>query len=568
MELAVTIKIETIQKVKGWFSFLSPEQWLLVISVIISVLVTTWSAIHGYTVAYGDSESHLNIAKRVIDSLTPGFAQLGGIWLPMPHLLMVPFVYFDFLWRTGLAGSIVSGIAFIISTRYIYKLTYLVTQNKTAAFIAGIVLVSNPNLLYMQSTPMTETLLIMFFLLSSFYFVKFLKEDKNILWLLLAGIFGFCATMSRYDGWFLVAAEAGLLFLYYLPIKFSLPSRGESLKKYIKRVFQRYRWLLMEGKLIMFCTIAFFGILLWFIWGYLILGDPLYFSSSEYSARAQQLEWHRKGELPAYHNPALAFLYYFVTAMSNVGVFIYAAAIVGLVSFLNIREDKKNWLIAIVLLVPFIFNVTTLFLGQSVIFIKHLTPYTFDWTLFNVRYGIMMVPPAAFFIGWLFSKSTINGKLLLGGLMFAQLGLYYVGYSKVITFEDGVRGLSSAVAKIPDVQGWINTNYDSGLVLVDDYARTMSIIRTNIPMNRIIYVGNRGYWDDSFIAPEKYATWIIMQKNDALWTKLYENPAMQGRVYKYFNKVYTSPEVLVFKRTEKPIEPADEIPTTVPKEYR
>jgi hypothetical protein len=151
--------------------------WVIgAISALVALFSTFWSYSHNYIIAYGDAESHLNIAKRVIDSLTPGFAQLGGIWLPLPHLLLVPFVYFNFLWRSGLAGSIVSGVAFIISAVYIYKLAYLLTKNKGASFFAALVFILNPNILYLQSTPMTELSLIVFFILSSYQFIKFLQE--------------------------------------------------------------------------------------------------------------------------------------------------------------------------------------------------------------------------------------------------------------------------------------------------------------------------------------------------------------------------------------------------------
>ncbi len=36
-----------------------------------------------------DSYSHMLIARRVFDNLTPGITQLGGIWLPLPHILII-----------------------------------------------------------------------------------------------------------------------------------------------------------------------------------------------------------------------------------------------------------------------------------------------------------------------------------------------------------------------------------------------------------------------------------------------------------------------------------------------
>ena len=127
-----------------------------------------------------------------------------------------------------------------------------------------------------------------------------------------------------------------------------------------------------------------------------------------------------------------------------------------------------------------------------------------------------------------------------------QFGLYFVGYSKIISLADGTEGLSKA--KIPDAETWISKNYDTGLVLIDDYARTLSIIRSGIPMQNIIYIGNKPYWEVSLVAPERYASWIIMQKDDDVWKAIYDKPDVQGRLFKYFKKVYTSPQILIFRK--------------------
>ena len=43
-----------------------------------------------------------------------------------------------------------------------------------------------------------------------------------------------------------------------------------------------------------------------------------------------------------------------------------------------------------------------------------------------------------------------------------------------------------------------------------------------------------------------------MQKNDEIWNALYADPSMQGQLYKYFSKAYTSPNILIFKRNNVP----------------
>lgn len=521
----ISIKRDSLTKIEDWFERISMTRVLIILAYFLSILSTIYSYSRDIILSYGDSESHINIAKRVVDSLTPGMAQLGGVWLPLPHLLMVPLVKIDFLWRSGLAGSIVSGALFVIGAVFIYKLTYLLTNHKLASFISFLIYVLNPNILYLQSTPLTELPLITFIILSGYYFVSFLKKE-NITALMLAALFGFCATLSRYDGWFLVLTEAGILGLKY--------------------IFQKASWRKMEGYILLFATPAFLGILMWFAWDWLILGDPLYFTSSPYSAKSQQQNWSARGQLPASHNLPLSFVYYFADSMSNVGVIIFALFILGMVVFINSNYKRFIALTVLLLMSPFIFNIITLYMGQSVIFIPHITPVGFDWRLFNARYGSLMVPTAAFFVGYLFYKLRTPGRLVILFLMILQLGLYGIGYSQVISFQDGQMGLSSA--KRPDAERWLKQNYDGGLVLIDDFSRATSVVRSGIPMQNIIYIGNKPYWEESLKEPEKHARWIIAQKDDAIWKGIIDQPELSARLYGHFNKAYTSPDILIFKK--------------------
>jgi hypothetical protein len=503
------------------------KKMVILSAIILSVISTAYFFATDQIILYGDAESHLDIAKRVTNSLTPGLGQLGGIWLPLPHLLMLPFVSFNALWQSGLAGSIVSGISYVVGSLYIYKILMFLTKNKIAAVAAYLAFALNPNILYMQATPMTEMLLVSLFLISIYYFLRFLRNRWEILSLIAAAFYGFLASLTRYEGWFLVLIEAIIIIIIHI--------HNEKLYKK------------MEGKLVLFSSLAFFGIALWLLWGYLILGDPMYFTNSPFSAKSQQNSWLLRNELPAYKNIFVSFIYYFITSMSNVGVIIFALAIYSMFCFILEKEKRKEKLLFIMLLlVPFFFYTLTLYMGQSVIFIPHLTPVSFEWRLFNVRYGLMMIPACAIFFGWLFSKSSRKNQILLLFLFLFQFCLYAVGYSKAITIEDGRVGLSHA--KRPDAETWMVKNYDSGLVLLDDYARTMSIIRSGIPMENTIYIGNRNYWTDSLRVPEKYADWIVMQRNDAIWRSIYNNNEQRGRLYKFFNKAYTSKEILIFKK--------------------
>ena len=68
---------------------------------------------HNGLLLYGDAVAHINIARRVFDSRTPGLLQLGTVWLPLPHLLMMPFARNMEWWQNGMAGAWPSSICLV-----------------------------------------------------------------------------------------------------------------------------------------------------------------------------------------------------------------------------------------------------------------------------------------------------------------------------------------------------------------------------------------------------------------------------------------------------------------------
>lgn len=114
----------------------------------------------GMTLSHYDAKAHLVVARRVIDSLTPGWQQIGAVWLPLPHLINLLPAQVDSLYRTGAFAVAVSVVSFAIAVYAVAHLTLLVTSSRLATLAAALVLALNPNLLYLQSTPMTEPLLL------------------------------------------------------------------------------------------------------------------------------------------------------------------------------------------------------------------------------------------------------------------------------------------------------------------------------------------------------------------------------------------------------------------------
>lgn len=129
-----------------------------------AAIAGTLAALHyhrlGLTLSHYDARGHLVVARRIIDSITPGWQQIGAVWLPLPHLLNALPVQWDLAYRTGASGVAISIGSFAVASAAVAWIVLGVTGSTLAALAGAAVFVLNPNLLYLQATPMTEPLLL------------------------------------------------------------------------------------------------------------------------------------------------------------------------------------------------------------------------------------------------------------------------------------------------------------------------------------------------------------------------------------------------------------------------
>src|SRR6201993_732232 len=122
----------------------------------VSILTFLFYLKNGQVLLYGDAVAHINIARRVFDSKTPGLLQLGTVWLPLPHLLMIPFVISNEMWRRGAGASVPSMVAYVFGVIGIFRLTRGALRRgdqpdspaRVAPWIAALIFAANPNLIY------------------------------------------------------------------------------------------------------------------------------------------------------------------------------------------------------------------------------------------------------------------------------------------------------------------------------------------------------------------------------------------------------------------------------------
>lgn len=287
----------------------SSLQLLSFLATSVSVISFLFYYKSGDFFLYGDAVAHINIARRVFDSKTPGLLQLGTVWLPLPHLLMIPFLLSKQLWQQGVGGSIPSMAAYVFAILGIFRLTWSALSRsaepdnaaQVAAWTAALIFAANPNLIYMQSTAMGETVYLAFFLWSIVYFVDHIRGKANAL--SKCGLCLAAACLTRYDGWFLAAAMSAAVVLCFVL------SRNEGTKAALSR-----------ATVIKFVLIAAASPALWLAYNGIVYRNPLEFANGPYSAKAIERRTQSSGNAghPGSGNPILAGMYFLKSAEDNV----------------------------------------------------------------------------------------------------------------------------------------------------------------------------------------------------------------------------------------------------------
>lgn len=305
----------------------------------------------GATLLYGDAESHLDIARRVVDSRTPGWVQLGTAWLPLPHLLMIPLVRNDRLWQTGLAGAITCGFCMALAATFLFAGMRRIFESTLAGAAAAAVFLLNPNTLYLGSIPMTEPAWFAS-LFALFYFTVRFAETRGWGALLGAGIAACAGTLTRYEAWFLLPFVA----IYVLiAARRSTPA-------------------------IVFCIIAGAGPLLWLVHNRWYFSDPLYFYRGPWSALAIQ----GKSPYPGRGDWHMAAKYFVAAGHLVAG---WPGLVIAAFGALAALARKVFWPFFLFLLPP-AFYVWSIHSSGTPVFVPNLEPHSF----YNIRYAMAFLP--------------------------------------------------------------------------------------------------------------------------------------------------------------------------------
>ncbi|MGI4828775.1 MAG: hypothetical protein ACRYFU_11375 [Janthinobacterium lividum] len=357
---------------------------VFVASVLLALVALGVSYRHGYTLLYGDAVAHLGNARRILDSQYPGLAQLGGAWLPLPHILMLPFISNMAMWQTGLAAAPMAMLSFAASVVGVWRLSRRMMRLRWA-LVGTLFYALNPNLLYLATTAMTETLFLALFVWSVVITVEgvaAMRAGNSLVArprMFLAGLLVLLMVFTRYDGW-IMGAAVWCCFAWQM-------LRGEA-------AFRRK----LLPSFVLFTTVCAAGPLLWFWYNAHFDGDWLDFMRGPYSAKQIEQRTAPPGlHYRGWHNPGWSTLFYLRTAQVDAatwetGWLLLTSALCGV--WLTMQRRLQSVVrgraegLALLLWLPLPFYIYSIAFGSVPIFIPQLWPHAF----YNARYGMELLP--------------------------------------------------------------------------------------------------------------------------------------------------------------------------------
>ena len=400
------------------------ESWAVAgLAACTSLLAFLYYFHHKQILLYGDAEGHINIARRVFDSRTPGVLQLGTVWLPLPHILMIPFLIWNWAWRTAVGGSIPSMIAYVASVIGIFRLmrsclpaqAYESKSNasmfaksmfakstfakRITPWFAVLVFAGNPSLIYLQTTAMTEPLYLALFVWVAVHLVEFAQAVRAGEVPIARGSLRRCAlclagcAMTRYDGWFAVSAATIVVLLIAVRNRNNAESR------------------MLLKPISTFVLICAAGPVLWVAYNASVYKNPLEFANGPYSAKAIERRIVQPPH-PGTGDLVVAELYFMRAAEMNLSPSVFAAKLWFLLAaagtLLVVAQRRKCWPL-LILWIPLPFYALSVAYSGVPIFVPAWWPFG----QYNLRYGLQALPGVAVFsalaVNWILAQIPGTG---------------------------------------------------------------------------------------------------------------------------------------------------------------
>jgi hypothetical protein len=483
----------------------------------------------GYLLLYGDAVAHLAIARRVLDAKWPGLAQLGGVWLPLPHVLMLPFIMNMQMWQTGLAGAPMSMLSFAVSVAGIWRLSRRLMRLRWA-LVATAFYAFNPNLLFLATTAMTEALflaLLVWTVVATMEGIAALRAGElgaARARMMLAGLLVLGQVFTRYDGW-VIGALVWCCFAFAI-------WRSDAATRQTMRP-----WL------VVFTMLCAAGPLLWLWYNAHFEGDWLDFLRGPYSAAQIERKTAPPGQhYRGWHNPGWALLFYTRTAQVDAaaweaGFGLMLAALYGLwltwkrraAAAARARGEGFAWL----LWAPLPFYVYSVAYGSVPIFIPQLWPHSF----YNARYGMEMLPALAVYgalagerlDAWL-RGSTAGWTRLAGrfwqpvAMMLCVLNAIAMMYTVPLVLKEGMVNARTRMSLERQLATELEMMPQNVPVMMALSAHVGAVQQAGRPLVSMVSENDSQTFDRALADPAANAAYVIAIEGDPVAKAVAEHP--------------------------------------------
>ncbi len=434
---------------------------VLVLLAAVSYAAAAYVNHSGWTLYYGDAEAHLDIARRIVDSRNAGYEQIGTVWLPLPHLLMLPFVRNDRLWRSGLAGAIPSAVCFVLAGLFLYSALRRATNSAAAAMASVGLLALNPNLLYLQAIPMTETV-VLAALTALLYFTVWFGQRQSYAAMIGAGLAGMAASLARYEGWFVIPFVA----MYFLAV-------GRQRRFFAAAVFS---------------IIAALGPLYWLAHNQWLYSNPLEFFNGPYSPTSiyRRAVAHNMMPYPGDHDWRAAAIYYLTAVQLCAG---WVTVGLGVAGVAIVVFKRLFWPVLLFALPP-VFYILSLHSGGTPIFVPSSWPFSY----YNTRYALTALPLLAIAGGSLVLIAPRRWRPWIAGLIVIGAATPWVMHrqpSQWIAWKESQVNSIERRAWIKASASALAGQYHSGEGIMTSFGDLTGIFRdAGIPLRETLYEGD------------------------------------------------------------------------------
>lgn len=455
--------------------------------IALSAAATTLVWRSGWTLYYGDAEAHLNIARRILDTRTRDYDQIGTVWLPLPHLLMLPLVWNDRLWRSGLAGAIPSSLCFVIAGGFLFAAMRRAARDSAVALAALGIFALNPNLLYLQSTPMTEPVSLAA-LMALLYFSAQFAETQSVSAVVGAGLAGLAASLTRYEGWFVIPFAASF---------FLITARRRKL-----------------ATALLFAGIASLGPLFWLAHNGFVYSNPLEFFNGDYSAKSiyQRTLAQSLAPYPGDHDWRKAWLFFRADARLCAG---WGAVLIAAPGFIAAIWKRVFWPIGFAALVP-AFYLWSMHSGGTPIYV----PQLWFGSYYNTRYGLAALPLLAIAGGCLVLIATSRLRPYLAAAIVAVAVLPWSIHPRPddwICWKEAQVNSEARRAWTKQAAGFLAKNYQTGQGILAGFGDLTGIFReAGIPLKDTLHQGNVLEWISTVRRPDLFLRqrWAVAIQSD------------------------------------------------------